>query len=226
MDTSVLYKSWLDTHNLFFGKQRRIPRQGDDLYLDGYPRSGNTYFTALFRDCFENLRFAHHLHVVAPIKIAMAREIPVFILIRDPRKAVLSHVVQASSAQRPPRAVLEQRLRQMINDYVRYYDFVRDQSDQLAVIDSEEAFRDPFHALRDILRFLAIPVSPELQSNWIEFHRAFQQKDKSKRQGSTSYPSEEREQLKVDLNTMLDEQVFEEAVAVFEEVKGLALNAK
>ena len=39
----------------------------------------------------------HHLHATAPIKIALKKKIPVFILVRDPKEAITSYYLKTYS---------------------------------------------------------------------------------------------------------------------------------
>lgn len=87
----MLYKIWFVSYRQnrgttidFFSKKTR-------LLIDGYPRSGNTYFVFLVKKLFPEVHFVHHFHAIAPIKIALSKNIPVVILLRDP--VVLSHPI-------------------------------------------------------------------------------------------------------------------------------------
>lgn len=64
------------------------------IYYDGYPRSGNTYLHHLFRNLFSDNYSVHHLHKVAPIKIALKKQLPTFILIRNPKDAIPSYYLK------------------------------------------------------------------------------------------------------------------------------------
>lgn len=225
MDSPLPYRVWLSFNNILHGKQRVTPKQGDDLYLDAYPRSGNTYFTSALKYCCPDLRFANHLHLIAPIKIALANDLPTFILVRDPREAVLSNIIQKSWATSPPEAILHSRGLEMISDYVRYYEFVLEHAEQIYVIDSDCAFKSPFAALRRVLDILKIPREPHLNLRWDEFHREFTRRDQTKAQGSTSYPSDARQALKKRLGTTLSESRFRAAQDIFERLRGAAVNA-
>lgn len=61
-----LYVIWLK----YFRKSKlSVPSNEDVFYFDGYPRSGNSYLTILFKYIFPTVRFSHHLHCVASLKL-------------------------------------------------------------------------------------------------------------------------------------------------------------
>jgi hypothetical protein len=94
--------------------QFQIPLADDtELVIDGFLRSGTTFvFTAFEHAQPRKVRVAHHVHAPAQIMAAVQRGIPVLLLIRDPREAVLSLVV------RLPHLSLAQGLRA----YARFYE--------------------------------------------------------------------------------------------------------
>ena len=88
-------------------------REDTELVIDGFLRSGSTFvFTAFEHAQPRKVRVAHHVHAPAQIMAAVQRGIPVVLLIREPREAVLSLVV------RLPHLSLAQGLR----GYARFYE--------------------------------------------------------------------------------------------------------
>lgn len=69
------------------------------LYLDGYQRSGNTYSLHLIKTIWPSIKFIHHFHAIAPIKIALKKNLPVFILLRDPLNSISSRYLKELSFQ-------------------------------------------------------------------------------------------------------------------------------
>ncbi len=87
-----LYVIWFYSVRKRKGDSTRLPSSSDDFYLDGYPRSGNTFFAGLLRNVYPSKVFANHLHVISGLKIALKLELPVFVIIRDPKDAVVSNL--------------------------------------------------------------------------------------------------------------------------------------
>ena len=195
----VPYRFWLRRHSWKIGKPKKLPETTDSLYLDGYPRSGNTYFTALVRELEPQVKFADHLHVVAPIKIALGLKIPTFILMRNPDDAILSymvHIKQFGVKSAKINLNVNELAGQLISDWLRYYRFVDSQFSRLTVVLSEAGFKDPLGTIENVFELAGVRKDPYRSAKFENAHRQFTTRDVTKAQGSTSYPSAERNRLK------------------------------
>ena len=75
--------------------KRRYPafyRTETDICIEGFPRSGNSFFTHVFQRWNPEVSVAHHTHLAASPKMAVSNETPALILIRHPIEAVASVV--------------------------------------------------------------------------------------------------------------------------------------
>ncbi len=73
---------------------RRVTRRGDDVVIEGYPRSGNTFGTMAFRLAQPNpLNIGNHFHAPAQIGLARRYGIPAMVVVREPMAAALSFCV-------------------------------------------------------------------------------------------------------------------------------------
>ncbi len=73
---------------------RRVLRHGDDLVIEGYPRSGNTFATQAFRTAQPNdMLIGNHFHAAAQIKLAQSYAITAMVVFREPAAAILSLIV-------------------------------------------------------------------------------------------------------------------------------------
>lgn len=72
---------------------RRVVRRGDDLVIEGYPRSANTYVTEAFRQSFPGFKIGNHFH--SPMQIALAARygVPTLVVVRTPIDAARSFYV-------------------------------------------------------------------------------------------------------------------------------------
>lgn len=96
---------WLRNNPAFFSwrwKQlerptlhRRVVRPGDDLVIEGFPRSANTFATYAFMkaNAERNLKIGNHFHSPAQFILAARYDIPAVLVIREPLDAVLSLMV-------------------------------------------------------------------------------------------------------------------------------------
>lgn len=189
----VPYRAWALLH------RKKLPQRGDALYLDGYPRSGNTYFTALIRRLDSRIAFADHLHCVAPIKIALKAGVPTFILVRTPEDTVLSHMVHLEQFGRKSKRINANPRRhaeRLLDNWIRYYWFVDRHRKQLKVILSDRAFKKPIREVERMFETACVAKGVDFNDRLKQIHTEFVARDASKAQGSTSYPSEERERMK------------------------------
>lgn len=74
----TLYSLWFHLYRKNRGVKIGYFNDSTKLLLDGYPRSGNTFVTSLIKNIFGNDTFVHHFHAIAPIKIALRKNLPVF----------------------------------------------------------------------------------------------------------------------------------------------------
>jgi len=62
------------------------------LVVDGFPRSGNSFFVDLLEVTQSpDLQMSHHLHSAAHIKEGVRRKIPAIVVVRNPRETVLAY---------------------------------------------------------------------------------------------------------------------------------------
>lgn len=113
---------------------RRVVRRGDDLVIEGFPRSGNTFATMAFRLAQPNpLKIGNHFH--APAQILRARQfaIPAMVVIREPMAAALSFLVYHQGRMSAARA-LEQ--------YVAFHKPLLGCLDEFSIAPFEEVVSD------------------------------------------------------------------------------------
>jgi len=82
---------WKRQETSFF--KRRVLRPKDDIVIEGFPRSGNTFATYAFHAAYEdksNLKIGNHFHSPAQFSLAKKYNIPALLLIRKPIDAVTS----------------------------------------------------------------------------------------------------------------------------------------
>jgi hypothetical protein len=77
------------------GLHRRVVRFGDDVVIEGFPRSANTFATYAFTQANANreLKIGNHFHSPAQFLLAAKFGVPAMLVIRAPTDAVLSFMV-------------------------------------------------------------------------------------------------------------------------------------
>jgi len=166
----------------------RLPRATDDLYVDGYPRSGNSYLFGLIRFFYPRLSFAHHLHTPAALAIALKKRIPTVVLVREPSDAIASNAHRKQHMQK--RAVNGRLLDQLIDDYIGYYRFVLSHSSSLSMVNFMDLKNDPLSVLRSQISCYGMET-PRYPINEIAlkaFQSTLEEREKTKPLGATSLP--------------------------------------
>lgn len=224
-----LYKLWFHWHCFRTGRNKHLPSKGDQLYFDGFPRSGNTYLTAGIQAVFPELRFANHLHAVAPIKIALRTGLPTFILLRKPDDAVVSYMLHVKSpiTESSKKGLGEDDLGDLLlTEWSDYYRWVRNVASQVKVILSEKAFSNPASVAELVAAELGLGLAgSHIDRCWRHFHESFKDRDQTKPQGSTSFPSEIRESQKAVIRQKLcANERLPECLEIYHELCKVAAN--
>jgi hypothetical protein len=83
------------------GLHRRVVRPGDDLVIEGYPRSANTFATYAFEEAQARpIKLGNHFHSPAQFILAARYNVPAMLVIRDPVDAALSFMVFSQCSAR------------------------------------------------------------------------------------------------------------------------------
>lgn len=84
--TSWLY--WINYHRSIY--KDILVYDDTDLCIEGFQRSGNSFFQQLMRRQNRDLKLAHHMHVPLQVIRAVDHKIPTVILIRKPQDSIAS----------------------------------------------------------------------------------------------------------------------------------------
>ena len=70
--------------------RKNMVHRNSDICIEGFQRSGNTYFEVMFRQSNPGAVVAHHIHSTEHIKRAAQLGVPVVLLIREPSDSLAS----------------------------------------------------------------------------------------------------------------------------------------
>jgi hypothetical protein len=97
----------------------------DEIVIDGFPRSANSFSARAFLFANPEVRMSHHMHAPANVLLAVRHQVPAIVVIRTPADAVLSEVI------REPR----KRLRRALTEWISYYSLVQRVVDHVVIGD-------------------------------------------------------------------------------------------
>jgi len=125
-------------------KYRNVPNRvvhpDTELVIEGFQRSGNTFAAAAF-DMAQGrpIKTAHHLHSTAQVLEAVRLDVPVLLLVRNPKDTSISHVIREPCVT----------LRQSLTSWTRFYERLLPVKDRLFVADFTRVSTDFGAVIRD-----------------------------------------------------------------------------
>jgi hypothetical protein len=75
-------------------RRNRPARAGDQIVIDGFPRSANTFSSRAFLSVNPGVTASHHMHAPANVLLAVKFEVPTIVVVRSPVDAVMSEVIR------------------------------------------------------------------------------------------------------------------------------------
>ena len=137
-------KLYIPTYKLFGKNKRLLVNESSEIVIEGFPRSGNTFAVAALEwsQC-RPLNIAHHLHSVSQIIWAFKHNIPVVVLIREPKDAVVSFVI------REPYLTPKLALR----SYISFYTAILPLKNNLLIVTFEELTTDFGNVINKINKY-------------------------------------------------------------------------
>lgn len=84
------YRLAFPLFKLFKQRFPRLPSEKTEICIEGFPRSGNSWFVSVFQYWNKGVSVAHHSHLAGSLKYAIDRGCPAVVLIRKPEDAVAS----------------------------------------------------------------------------------------------------------------------------------------
>jgi hypothetical protein len=135
-------------------KTHLIASRETSLVVDGYPRSGNSFFVRLIIHQLEendlsNLSLSHHTHRVENIKLAHHYGVPAVVLIRDPYDAIASFFI----FQKFCLPIIE-----CIKKYLHFYNFVLSFNANILIVNFDTVISNPNLVLEHIQKNFDIKI--------------------------------------------------------------------
>jgi hypothetical protein len=176
-----------------------------DICIEGFPRSGNSFFVAVFQHWNPSVTIAHHSHLASNAKYYVKRGLPVVILIRDPAEAIASAIVWDGQDTRITPGV-------GLFSYLSFYRSLRKYRDKLLFLDFDEAVQDPNRCIERINQrfgagFLTNPFDEEEKSR-IQAALIRQDAIENRSYMNSTLPNERKNQLKGAISPEINSHFF------------------
>lgn len=192
----LLYKMWFYTYRIRKGDPVRLPTKNDDYYLDGYPRSGNTFISGLLKRVFPDKKFASHLHVPATLRMAVLNKLPTFIMLRSPDDAVISNLYRKISVK--DLSPTSENMDMLLSQYILYYTTVLEFIEQVHIIDFSIFIKDNKIILKNISDIINCDIGSDkkIDEEIASFKKLMKEKEKVKKKHAGSLPNTHRIEFK------------------------------
>lgn len=192
-----------------------LPRKSSSVYVDGFPRSANSYVFYAFKVANPNIEISGHCHSAAAIRKAVELSVPVFLTVREPRGCL------ASFTQFVPSLPLAEAM----HHYLRFYERVLPLRDSIFVADFHDVTVDLGEAMCLMNRNLGTSLEPYLKTQQQEEEVEFLLDQSNRRyargaEHTTPRPSDDRrdaESLLLDLSAR-QSRLMDECASLYAEL--------
>lgn len=144
-NTRYLTRVLLGQHRIGYEILRRIPsfsercvHENTECVIEGFPRSGNSFFLSAFKKWNPDVRVAHHVHVPQQVLCGLQKGLPVIVLIRNPIDALSSLLIADNSLS----------VAIAINSYLEFYEKVLPVIEKTTIGRFEECTTKPHEIIR------------------------------------------------------------------------------
>ena len=164
-----------------------------EICIEGFPRSGNSFFVAAFQRWNPRVIIAHHSHLASNAKFSIRAEKPTVILIRNPTDAIASAIAWDGLGKRISPTV-------GIISYLSFYRSLDKYREKLLFIDFQDAINDPGECVERInqkfnSRFLAHELT-ESENEQIKCLLISQDEREQRSELNSTLPNEKKANLK------------------------------
>lgn len=215
-----LYRLFFHFYRSRIGDPVRLPKGTDDLFFDGFPRSGNTYFINLISHVVgdKKLEYSSHLHAIAGLKIALKKKLKPLIIIRHPKDAIASYYFTKSSVDDDLNIRL---LKHLTHQYTSYYQYVYKRKAELEIIHFDFAVKNESSLLRDIVKWLKLSDIDEsaIETRIMSYKEMMKAKEKDKDIKISALPNKSRSNHTEGTKRQLEETIeYQEALKVYQKI--------
>lgn len=113
-------------------KKYLVQKGFTDICIDGYPRSANSFAVRMFKQANPDAHIAHHTHSISNLKKAINCNVPVIVLIRDPKESIVSSVI----------AHKKNNIDEEVYRYIEFYSWVYEKIEKLVIADFKQVTSD------------------------------------------------------------------------------------
>lgn len=216
MSEPVLYGLW----NSFFDKRknkRNLPKASDKYFVDGYPRSGNTFTKGFIHYCYPDIIANHHFHTIAPLKMALNYKLKILVLFRDPVDSISSLVLMEDFEVYKSKNGLYALVKRRLQDYIRFYRFVIDNIESIHLLSFSKITSHDICS--ELEKYFELPFG---QTDYKAFLNINENVQKGKSAHFSMLPNEKKNSMKENVKVYIYESTnFDESKVIFRRLQEL-----
>jgi hypothetical protein len=166
-----------------------------DICVEAVPRCANSFAVNLIHEVAPQLKIAHHTHAVANVKKAIALDLPVFVIVREPLGFLASYVLRRNEIRGEN---VDKNIIYGAMEYKRFYGFVLTHIVCVEVMDFKRIVGDPLALISTVHRrnpsLVPRVAASSLDSHISQAWERFKAYEETRGYGTlaSSIPSEER----------------------------------
>lgn len=168
--------------------------QNANICIEGFPRSGNSFFVTAFQQWNPRVSVAHHSHLASNAKYSVKQDKPTVILIREPAEAIASAIAWDGRDRRVLPGV-------GLITYVIFYQSLHKYRQKILFLDFHEAVTQPDKCIEKINQHFGVNFNAneftEKENNRLRNVLANQDMHKKRSDLSSSLPNERKGKLKM-----------------------------
>lgn len=190
-----LYVGYFEKRN----SKRDLPKPADRYFVDGYPRSGNTFTKGLIRYCYPGIIANNHFHCIAPLKMALRYNQKSLILFRDPIDSVSSLILMENYRVYQTGDSLDSLIERRLKDYIVYYKYILDNSHRIQFLPFTKVISDEI--LLHLDNFFELPFTQQQLKEFKSMNQSVQQ---GKSAQFSMLPNADKEEMKKNLKIEIE----------------------
>jgi len=187
-------------------KTHLIANKNSKLFIEGFPRSGNTYFCAAFEFFNPTVVYAHHVHNIFQLKAAKYYKLRGAIVVRNPEDCIKSLIIRRS----------DKNFSQVIKNYINYHEFILKNIDSFFICEFNELIENPNNVFKSFNKYMKYEYFKEIDDGVnIKIKESIKQlslNDKVSHEIGFALPSTSKELKKKQIQ--LDKSLLDEAIKI------------
>ena len=179
-----------------------------DCCIEGFQRSGNSFFFILFKRKNKSVKIAHHMHASEQLIRAIKYNVPRILLIREPIEVVASLLAWDTKL----------KIRTALKAYISFHKKLMPYVQQLFIVSFEDVTAKPVDVVQAFnTRFETNFVLPEYTDEQLD---TFKERVLSRNIATSSpLPTPEKDKLKEGFRVQIkNHSVLTEAIKVYEQI--------